>query len=321
MTAAQSLTIGQYDEGQRDAFYRADTEPWGEEDPLTQSQTEMDYEVQDDARSVASTATSVATSVLSKRKVPSQVEDPGGESGTIPRRTLRPKKTKVFKEDDVTGKSATIDIRAREIPLPQDTEDTTGTLTCSDGEDKKADKKKKKSKKVLSSKRRTGPTIESQLREVPATLDELTDSPVVNLGSSALEWLDDIDIIRVGTSMQGGLSSHIKRRLNVVKQVVRVMAEKIEDVGDPGFLRRRNAELTAELRVSKRETAQLRRDLADLKKIVEDLKSRIGNKETPPRVYTSDKASSPVTLASYPTPNRESLLLPRNTGRNRRMWS
>lgn len=98
--------------------------------------------------------------------------------------------------------------------------------------------------------------------------------------------------------MQGGLSSHVKRRLNVIKQVVRVMAEKIEDVGDPDFLRRKNAELNAELRLARRETAQLKRDVADLKRIVEDMKAKVSSKETPSRIFTSNKASSPMLMAA-----------------------
>lgn len=135
----------------------------------------------------------------------------------------------------------------QDTPLPSGSEDT-GTLTGSetDGKAKATTKKntKKKTKPKLQTKKRSGPTIESQLREVPATLEEMIEVPATQLGASALEWLEDINIIRVNTSIHGGMSSHIKRRLNVLNEVIKVLAEKVEEEGDPAFLRRRNAELS-----------------------------------------------------------------------------
>lgn len=141
----------------------------------------------------------------------------------------------------------------QDTPLPLESD--TGTLTGSETGSKSTKSMKKKYKPVFQAKRRSGPTIASQLREVPDNLEEITEVPASQLGATALEWLinmDDINIIRLGTSINGVISSHIKRRINVLGEVIKVLAEKVEDVGDPGFLRRRNAELTAELKVAKR---------------------------------------------------------------------
>ncbi|CAL1672352.1 unnamed protein product [Lasius platythorax] len=126
-------------------------------------------------------------------------------------------------------------------------------------------------------------------------------SPQHHIGASAIEQLEDVDIIRAGSgSFQGALSGQMKSKVKVLKEIIRIMAERIDDIGDPGYLRRKNAELLAELAVSRRETAQLRRDLSDLQRIVQDLKTTMGSRDADYEVSKSEKATSPIT----PIPKR-----------------
>lgn len=201
-----------------------------------------------------------------------------------PRRIV--KKSAVEREPDVEAQNEQMD-----IPPSQDLGETSEAITASESENptRSAIRKKKIKNK------RSGPTIESQLREVPPNLDEFPIVPASQLGASALEWLDDLEIIRIGSgNMQGGLQSQMKRRVNALKEVIRVMAEKVEDIGDPAYLRRRNAELAAELKASKRETERLRRDLTDLKRVVDTLQDKMNLSDK--YKSTADKACSPPAI-------------------------
>ncbi|XP_029177940.1 uncharacterized protein LOC114945803 [Nylanderia fulva] len=134
------------------------------------------------------------------------------------------------------------------------------------------------------------PTIEQRLRPLPLNVEELYSAPISEVRASAIEWLNDIDTIRINSNYQGALSGQIRKRVNVIKEILRVLGEKIEDTGDPSYLRRRNSELAAELAASKRETAKLRRDVQDLQKIVGDLKKAIDGGRF---VEKAEKATSP----------------------------
>lgn len=116
-------------------------------------------------------------------------------------------------------------------------------------------------------------TIEESLREIPEDMDELRLAPAAELGVSAVEWLEDIDKIRSGGNIQGGLSGHMRRRLNVLKETVRVFMEKATEIGDPTYLRRRNQELSGDLRVAQQEIAKLKTTVKELQDIVTDLKA------------------------------------------------
>ncbi|GAB1862234.1 hypothetical protein CAJAP_03313 [Camponotus japonicus] len=101
-----------------------------------------------------------------------------------------------------------------------------------------------------------------------------------NIGSLAIEWLNDIELIRKKCgNIQGRLSGHIKDRVSGIKEIIKNLIRKAECKGDPAILRTRNIELTAELKVlkgenesRKKETEMLKRTIEDLKKEVLDLK-------------------------------------------------
>ncbi|KMQ86481.1 methionine--trna cytoplasmic-like protein [Lasius niger] len=119
--------------------------------------------------------------------------------------------------------------------------------------------------------------------------------PASLVSAAALEWIEDIDVIRAGSgSLQGNLSGKLRKRVAVLSEVIRTLSEKIEDTGDPAYLRR-NAELAAELTASKRETAKLRSDVTDLQKIVQELKSSIG-----PGDKVHEKAGRATSTVDFP---------------------
>lgn len=300
-------------------FDRAPIEPWNEGDPLAidfSQLVEVEMDSQDDSRSMVSTAASLSSVVLGKRKIDTDERDEMSEGGTV-RAKLRPcnakvKKSQLSKQDNVISGIKSKDKLAHsqtqvhsQAPVPatnaegagnggvflpqvKESDDAFSMLTTSEGEERKKDSDtRKKIKYKWGKSRRNGPTIESQLREVPSNLNEFSITSASQLGASALEWLDDINVIRVGRgNLQGGLQSQMKKRVTAIKEIVRVMVEKVEDICDPGYLRRRNAELIAEVKVSKKETEMLRRDLTDLQRVVEDLKTKITAQD--------DKASSPL---------------------------
>lgn len=111
---------------------------------------------------------------------------------------------------------------------------------------------------------------------------------------AAVEWLEDIDTIRSRSSYQGALSGQIRRRVDIIKETIKLLAEKLEDTGDPAYLRRRNAELLAELTASKRESAKMKKDIEDLKRKVQDLTNALIFD-----TQRADKATSPMDTSQF----------------------
>lgn len=180
----------------------------------------------------------------------------------------------------------------RKIPANRTQEDRMDVaLTRSESEEKDSTgwKGKKTWKKATKSKK----TIEESLREIPEDMDELR--LAAKLRVSAVEWLEDIDKIRSGSgNIQGGLSGHMRRRLNVLKEIVRIFMEKATEIGDPTYLRRRNQELSGDLRIAQQEIAKLKTTVKELQDIVTDLKAnKKGVRDSEPKV---DKGKSPPSV-------------------------
>lgn len=64
----------------------------------------------------------------------------------------------------------------------------------------------------------------------------------------------------------------MRKRLNFITEAAKIMSEKVTAIGHPGYLRRRNMELTAELAAARRETQTLGTEVADLRKLLKDTK-------------------------------------------------
>lgn len=116
----------------------------------------------------------------------------------------------------------------------------------------------------------------SKLRDVPADVEQLADAPSAEVGASAIEWIEDIEEIRKGSSnLNGALSGHIRKRTLALKTTVRLLMEKAAEQGNPAYLRKRNQELSSDLRVAQQEISRLKNTVKDLQDIVEELKANI----------------------------------------------
>lgn len=138
-------------------------------------------------------------------------------------------------------------------------------------------------------------SVESKLRDVPANDAELEMAPASELGASALEWLEDLEMLRAkSTNIQGGWSGHMRKRVHVVKEAMRILVEKSVQIGDPSYLRRRNQDLCSELKVAQAEIGQLKTTVKDLQAVVGELKKSLREMESPPVKASRDKATSPL---------------------------
>lgn len=102
----------------------------------------------------------------------------------------------------------------------------------------------------------------------------------------ASEWIDEIDEMRIKSGhLQGGISGDIKWRLNKIKMSVGILAQRAEDTRDVEFLRRRNAELEAQIKAAQMEERLMKEDMAtmegrirDLRREMRALKDRMGSR-------------------------------------------
>jgi len=135
------------------------------------------------------------------------------------------------------------------------------------------------------------PTIEEMLRPVPKQLVVLEIAPTAQSTASIKEWLEDIELIRGRSSYQGVLSKRIKERVVAIKRVMDILTIRVESKGDVEYLRRRNAELQAQLLASQRDAARMNRRIDELQHMVDELKKYM---ITDGRIPKLDKATSPL---------------------------
>lgn len=153
---------------------------------------------------------------------------------------------------------------------------------------KKVQRDKKNPETVLSKSSKS-----SKLRDVPADVEQLAATPFAEVGASAIEWIEDIEEIRKGSSnLQGGLSGHIRKRTLSLKTTVRLLMEKAAEQGDPAYLRRHNQELSGDLRVAQQEIKRLKNIVKDLQDIMEE--GNIREIQSPAKKVTKEKATSPL---------------------------
>jgi len=179
----------------------------------------------------------------------------------------------------------------------RDSDTTIATQSCSDAEEveKKLFKREMKFRAPPRKKKVDEPTIEEMLHPVPRQLDALEIVPTAQSATSAREWLEDIELIRGRSSYQGVFSKRIRERVTAIKQVMKILTTRIESKrGDVEYLRRRNAELQAQLLVSQREIARMSRRLDELQRTTDELRKYM---VTDGRIPKSDKATSPLEKA------------------------
>jgi len=273
--------------------YPVEGVPWDGVTLGTPTQTSMDCE---DMESVAS----VSQPVLGKRKKP--VSDGGGDESsekemTMPRRS-KSHRTQCISSDEeepsrrvtrANGKKGEPMVIPRPgVPGPSWVgskifgDSDTNTQSCLESESARnkrhyiRDKVTGKFVAKTTKKRLPGePTIEEMLRPLPDQLDELEAAPTAQAIAFAVEWLEDIDLIRGRSSYQGVMSKRMRDRVAALKKVLRVLAVKAEEKGDLAYHKRKNAELRAQLLASQREMTVMRRRIDGLQNTVEELRKII----------------------------------------------
>ncbi|KMQ85743.1 glycerophosphodiester phosphodiesterase [Lasius niger] len=106
---------------------------------------------------------------------------------------------------------------------------------------------------------------------------------IPTVGVLAIEWLDEIDMIRIKCDrsdktgkLQGVVNRQMKDRVRGITEVVHSLIGIAEDTGDPSFWRSKNMELTTKLKEVKR-VEQQRRKLEKAHKKIRKLKEKIKN--------------------------------------------
>jgi len=108
-------------------------------------------------------------------------------------------------------------------------------------------------------------------------------------------WLDDMELVRTKSKrMNGRLSGCLKDRIAIMRSMIRIMVERIKDSGDVSYLRRRNDELTSQLREARREETRLQEFLKEAEVKAEklsteifELRRRIGSISAEPERFPS----------------------------------
>ncbi|KMQ90375.1 gag-pol polyprotein [Lasius niger] len=258
-----------------------------------------------DAELDTASVTSSSIQILGKRKKDDvgdiKYEDDNDPSPQIRKSSRLSRTTCIVTDDEGSSKRKVPSQKTHKAGPSSKASDTLEIPSQSCSETEGGPSVKRSNRRVKRRKSSKEPTIIDRLHPLPLNIEELHTSPAAHIGASALEWLNDVEIIRAGSSsFQGALSGQMKSRFGILKKILCIMAEKIEKVGDPGYLRRRNAELMAELEVSRRKTALLKKNLSNLQRVVQDLRITIGSRDPNLDVRRAEKATSPIT----PLPKR-----------------
>lgn len=220
----------------------------------------------------------------------------GSDTSTEEEETVRPirrkskshrRTTQVTSEEDGSGK-VVAPPKGIKLPPPmvgrwavrdKKTGKFISTQSCSEGDEKGTQRKRKE------------PTIEERMRPIPDCVEEIEDAPAAQTTAAALEWLEDIEVIRSRSSFQGVLSRRIKERVAAIKKSFEVLAVRMEEQGDLAYYKRKNLELRGQLLTSQREIKRMDKRISDLQKTIEELRSLIVNNEG---IKKADKSTSPL---------------------------
>lgn len=244
--------------------------------------------------SAATTGTSIFPASRPKRKMWQNMIDSSDGNELVQTRNKLRRSNGAGKE----GPSARI---SQFLKSREEVEEGSEVTTQSESENKRSTKSKRKATKS----KKNAETIESKLRDVPDDVGELAMAPAVEIGASAIEWIEDVEEIRKKCgNIQGGLSGHMRRRILAVKATVKMLMDKTADLGDPSYLRRRNLELSGDLRMAEKEISRLKNTVKDLQAVVEELKASIREMKSPVAKVTREKATSPMQKEVSPLQQR-----------------
>lgn len=98
----------------------------------------------------------------------------------------------------------------------------------------------------------------------------------VDIAGAALEWLNDLDVMRAKSgNIQGRISGHMKIRIFKIKEAIETLSARAEARGDLGYLRKANETLTLDSRDFKRRLEALKVECAYAKERAEELRSEV----------------------------------------------
>jgi len=153
-------------------------------------------------------------------------------------------------------------------------------------------------------------SLSLEFTDCPSRLacEDLVNKEVDDISGVAY-WLKDMELIRSKfKNINGRLSGYLKDRIVCIRSIIKILVDRIKDSGDVSYLRRRNDELSAQIRESRKEEARLQSLLKEadiraekLSMEVFELRRRIGSKSTsveperPPLISAKDRQGTPGT--------------------------
>jgi len=106
--------------------------------------------------------------------------------------------------------------------------------------------------------------------------EDVVDKDVDDLAGMASGWLNNMELVRTKSKkLNDRLSGCSKNRIACMRSMIRILVKRVKDSGDISYLRRRNDELTAQLRESRREEIRLQGFLKEADAKVEKLSNEI----------------------------------------------
>lgn len=165
---------------------------------------------------------------------------------------LRPRKARVIEE------SATEEDN-KPLPLPAPIksppacvgETTTGEIDTQQTDVDSAGQKKKRLTKKKSS------PIAPRLHPLP-DLESLKEQPIASLSALAMDWLDDIELIRRKSNLQGVISKYTRMRIELLQEALRMVHNFSLRPDNPDLLKLRNARLVSDNHALQRENDLLK---------------------------------------------------------------
>lgn len=206
-----------------------------------------------------------------RKEVPSPVSEEKSSQETRNESEEITNKRRIVQECLELNRNSSITGSQTSLFLNSETSDCTET-----GQDSGTCRKKrvKSGKMPTKDKEKIGRRVEDLLREVPPDNNELWDIPTNQLGASCIEWMEDIDTIRVRSkTMQGSLSKQMRIRVESIKHALRIFTEKIEEKGDVEYLKRENTKLKAEISANKKQLEKMRTEMDTMRRVVKELQS------------------------------------------------
>jgi len=197
-----------------------------------------------------------------RRRLVDSSESQDEESDACITRRLRSRKTRILehtiKDEMVPPHSQTVILSSLMISTGD-----AGTTLQSEMDTDGVSKKKKVNKKRLS-------PIAPQIHSI-VDVENLRDLTTTNLAALAMDWADDIELIRKRSNMQGVMSKYVKECIELIKECFRIMQDYSLRPDNHDQLQIRNARLAADYLAAQTEITQLRQEINKFEKMMINL--------------------------------------------------